>query len=69
MVGKAYTWKASGLVAVTAAAGRLFHKGIVSEKKEFLWALVLVGMCRNKQGCVERVRRSAARRETGMGGR
>ena len=36
MVGKAYAWKASGLVAVTAIFGRLFHKGIVRGKKEYL---------------------------------
>ena len=35
MRGKAYTWKASGLVAVMAVVGRLFHKGIV-QGKEYL---------------------------------
>ena len=30
MISRAYTWKASGLVAVTAVkVGGLFHKGIV----------------------------------------
>ena len=29
MIGKAYTWKASGLVAVTAVVGCQFHKGSV----------------------------------------
>ena len=46
MIGKAYTWKASGLVAVTGVVGKLFHKGIVQGKKENL-VLVLVAMCRN----------------------
>ena len=36
MIGKAHTWKASGLVAVRAVVGRLFLKGIVWGKKEFL---------------------------------
>ena len=36
MIGKVYTWKASGLVAVTAVIGRLFHKEIVRGKKEYL---------------------------------
>lgn len=36
MIGRAYTWKASGLEAVTADVGRLFHEGIVRRKKEYL---------------------------------
>ena len=36
MIGRAYTWKTSGLVAVTAEVGRLFHEGIVRGKKEYL---------------------------------
>ena len=36
MIGRAHTSKASGLVAVTAAVGRLFHKGIVRGKEEYL---------------------------------
>ena len=47
MIGRAYTWKTSGLVAVTAEVGRLLHEGIVRGKKEYLKALVLVMMCRN----------------------
>ena len=47
MIGSAYTWTASRLVAVTAVVDRLFHKGIMREKKEYLEALVLVAMCRN----------------------
>ena len=33
MVGKAYAWKGSRLVAVMAIFGRLFHKGIVLTMK------------------------------------
>ena len=47
MIGRAYTWKTSGPVAVTAEVGRLLHEGIVRGKKEYLKALVLVMMCRN----------------------
>ena len=36
MIGSEYTWKASGLVAVTAVVGRLFHKGIVRGKQGVL---------------------------------
>ena len=38
MIGKAYTWKASGLVTVTDDCSRLrlFHKGIVRGEKEYL---------------------------------
>ena len=46
MIGRAYTWKASELVAVTAVVGRLFNKGIVRGKKDYLSALVLVEMLR-----------------------
>ena len=42
MIGKAYTWKASGQAAVTVEVGRLFHKGIVRGKKE-LFAGIGVG--------------------------
>ena len=33
MIGKAYTWRASGLVAVTAVVGRLFHKGLCEGRR------------------------------------
>ena len=36
LVGRAYTWKASRLVTVMAAVGRLFHEGIVQGKEEYL---------------------------------
>ena len=36
MISRAHTWKASGLVAVTAVVARQIHKGIVRGKKEYL---------------------------------
>ena len=36
MIGKACAWKTSGLAEVMAKIGRLFHKGIVRGKKEYL---------------------------------
>ena len=39
MAGKACAWKASELVAVTDITGRLFHKGIVRGKKEYLYEI------------------------------
>ena len=47
MVGKACVWKASGLVVVTDITGRLFHKGIVRGKKEYLYVFVFVAMWRS----------------------
>ena len=43
MIGSAYTWKASGLVAVTAVVGRLFHKGIVWGKQGVLVGIGVAG--------------------------
>ena len=60
-------WKASGLVAVTDITGRLFHKGIVRGKKEYLYALVSVAMWRSLQGWFERVQGSAGSTESRMG--
>ena len=47
MAGKACVWKASRLVAVTDITGRLFRKGIVQGKKEYLYALVFIAVWRS----------------------